>query len=342
MKSTELRQSNGLRCTILDYGAIIQHLILPGGNDPADSGVDIVLGFDSNEDYAVKSHPYFGCVVGRFANRIKNAQFTVDSQTYNVSANRPPHCLHGGFKGWDKCYWNVEEVSETSVKLSYFSPDGDEGFPGNVRASVVYTLEPKGLRIDYEATTDKITPINMTNHSYFNLHGACRSVTDHNLTLNCKQYLVCDETVVPTGEIRDVAGSEYDFTQGGKIGKANGFFHGDNGYDNCFVINRKGGEITSDGLCFTAKASSELTEIKMEIWTTQPGAQFYSANFFDDSIKAKSSHLAKSTKDTYGKQFAFALETQHFPDSPNHPEFPNVFIRPGEVYRHSTLLKFDW
>jgi len=198
----------------------MQSLLVP----TAQGEIDILLGFDSPDDYVSKSHPYFGCVVGRFANRIKNGSFSIDSVSYNVSQNRPPHNLHGGFKGWDKYFWNVEQVDNTSVKLSHFSADGDEGFPGNVHASVVYTLEPQGLRIDYRATTDKITPINMTNHSYFNLHGACRSIVDHNLTLNAKQYLVCDETVVPTGEIRNVTGTEYDFTQTAKIDHAVGFF----------------------------------------------------------------------------------------------------------------------
>jgi len=226
------------------------------------------------------------------------------------------------------------------VRLSYLSKDGEEGFPGNVTASVTYSLvSPHELRIDYHASTDKPTPINMTNHSYFNLHGQNRSVVDHILTLNADSYLVCDDTVVPTGEIKSVTGSPYDFTQPVPIGKEPEWFQGVRGYDNCFVLRD-----TQEprGLRLAAKVSSPATNITLEVSTTQPGVQFYSANFFNASIKAKASQLPGSSSEVYEKQFGFALETQHFPDAPNQPSFPSTIVRPGKDYEHTTTLKFSW
>lgn len=247
-----------------------------------------------------------------------------------------------GNLGWDKQVWEVEKLEEgpePSVTLSYLSKDGEEGFPGNVNARVTYTLQGNGeLRISYHATTDKPTPINMTNHSYFNLHGQNRSVTDHVLTLNAESFLVCDENVLPTGEIQNVAGSPFDFTQPAPIGKEPGWFEGVRGYDNCFVLRAaKEGELR-----LAARVQSPDTNIALEVHTTQPGVQFYSSNFFDGTIKVKASHLAGSTSEFYQKQFGLALETQHFPDSPNQPSFPSIIVRPGEAYNHTTLLKISW
>ena len=246
--------------------------------------------------------------------------------------------------GWDKKVWKVEAAGQSPdpfVKLAYVSKDGEEGYPGTVHASVTYTLTGSGeLRIAYEAITDQPTHINMTNHSYFNLHGENRPVTDHVLTLHSDRYLVTDETVAPTGEIRAVSGTPYDFTQAAAIGKEPGWFEGARGYDNCFVLhpNSSGGAPR-----VAAKATSPLSNISLEVLTTQPGIQFYSSNFFAGTIKAKSSQLQSgSTSEFYNKQYGFALETQHFPDSPNQPTFPSTILRPGETYKEATVLRLSW
>jgi aldose 1-epimerase len=297
---------------------------------------DIALGFDKLDGY-LENNPHFGSLIGRYANRIAGAKFTLDGKQYSLAANDGPNTLHGGIKGFDKVMWKAEPFENSSgagLILTYTSKDGEEGFPGNLKAKVTYTLtDHDELSIDYEATTDKATPVSLTQHSYFNLKGEGEGdILGHELTLNADRMIPVDKNLIPTGELRAVKGTPFDFTTATKIGAR---IHDQNeqltlgrGYDHCFVINR-----TDHGSVLAARVHDQQSGRVLEIYTTEPGIQFYTGNFLD-GIVGKRRH-------SYQQRFGFALETQHFPDSPNQPKFPSTILRPGQIYRTRTVYKFS-
>jgi aldose 1-epimerase len=328
-----LTNANGLKAAIMTYGAIVVSLEVPDRNGKLD---DIVLGFDSLEEY-LKGHPYFGAIVGRYGNRIGKAKFTLNGVEYQLAANNNGNHLHGGIKGFDKVVWKAEPVKKDNavgVKLSYLSKDGEEGYPGNLAVTVIYTLTNSDeLKIEYKATTDKPTPINVTHHSYFNLAGqGSGDILSHELMLNADRFTPVDEGLIPTGELRPVNGTPFDFTWpttiGSRINLANEQLKFGLGYDHNFVLNSGGGK-----LALAAKLYEPTTGRVMEVHTTEPGIQFYSGNFLDGT------NIGKGGK-VYKHRNGFCLETQHFPDSPNKPEFPPVTLNPGETYTHVTVHKF--
>jgi aldose 1-epimerase len=323
-----LTNTNGIRARITSYGAILVSLEVPDRNGNLG---DITLGFDKLDGY-FGEHPYFGAIVGRYANRIGKAEFKLDGKVYKLAANNGENHLHGGIKGFDKKVWRLEDIGVTSegamVKLSYISEDGEEGYPGNLACSVTYTLTGDDkLKISYEAETDKKTVINLTNHSYYNLAGQGNGdILGHVLTINADKYTVVDEGLIPTGENRNVKDTPMDFTTPMTIGSRIGQVEG--GYDHNYVLRSGGGK---PALAVTV---SEPTSGRvMEIHTDQPGVQFYTGNFLDGSITGKAGKV-------YKKHYGFCLETQHFPDSPNKPDFPSVILQPGQKYTTQTVHVF--
>lgn len=320
-----LSNGQGMTAKITNYGGILTELLVPDRNGMPG---DIVLGFDSLEPY-LEDHPYFGAIVGRYANRIAKGQFTLDGTVYSLARNNHGNHLHGGLKGFDKVLWSAEPIKDTSfvaVKLTYVSKDGEEGYPGTLSVSVEYRLTTANeFQISYLAATDKPTVVNLSHHSYFNLAGH-GTILDHELTINADRYTVVDENLIPTGEMRPVVGTPMDFMKPHRIGKRIAQVRG--GYDHNYVLNRK-----SDGLQWAARVYDPLSGRVMEVWTTEPGLQFYSGNFLDGTITGKGGWI-------YKKHSGLCLETQHFPDSPNQPEFPSVVLRPGETYRHKTMYRF--
>jgi aldose 1-epimerase len=327
-----LTNSHGMEVRAMNYGGIIVSIRVPDRNGRF---ADVVLGHETLDGYR-PNPPFFGAIVGRYANRIANGTFKLDGETYTLPKNDGPNTLHGGDKGFDKAVWDAEPLKgRTGVAFSYLSKNGDEGFPGNLRAKVTYTLtNANALEIDYEATTDKATPINLSNHSYFNLKGEGNGdILDHEIMINADRFTPVDKNLIPTGELRPVKGTALDFTKPTKIGAR----IDDNyeqlvlahGYDHNFVINRNGG-----GLVLAARVYEPTTGRTLEVSTTQPGVQFYTGNFLDGTITGKQGHV-------YKKHYGFCLETQHFPDSPNHPSFPNTILRPGETFRQKTVFKFS-
>jgi aldose 1-epimerase len=323
--------TNGkITAKVMTYGAILTELITP---DRDGKPGDVVLGFDSLEGY-LAGHPYFGATVGRVANRIGGAKFSIDGKEYKLAANNGPNTLHGGIKAFDKVVWKAEDVSGPAgpaVKFTYKSPDGEEGFPGNLDVAVTYTVtDQNGLRIDYKATTDKATPVVLTNHSYFNLAGpASGMILDHELTLNAANYTPGDATMIPTGEIAPVKGTPLDFTRPTAIGDRISQIKADPvGYDHNFVIDSDAKFPKPIATVYDPKSGRT-----MEVMTTEPGVQFYTGNFLDGSVKGKGGVA-------YKKHQAFCLETQHFPDSVNHPNFPSTILKPGQSYTSSTIYKF--
>jgi aldose 1-epimerase len=317
--------TNGkITAKVMTYGAILTELITPDRNGKPG---DVVLGFDSLEGY-LTPHPFFGATVGRVANRIGGAKFSLDGKDYKLAANNGPNTLHGGLKGFDKVLWKAEDVSSPAgpaVKFTYTSPDGEEGFPGTLSVAVTYTVTDQSeLKIDYKATTDKSTPVVLTNHSYFNLAGpASGTILDHELKLNAANYTPGDETMIPTGEIAPVKGTPLDFTTSTPI-KADPV-----GYDHNFVIDADAKLPKPVAVVYEPKSGRV-----MEVMTTEPGIQFYTGNFLDGTVKGKGGVV-------YHKNQAFCLETQHFPDSVNHPSFPSTILRPGQTYTQTTIYKFS-
>lgn len=312
-----------IELTFLNYGGIIQSISVPDKNGKMD---DVVLGFDDPEDYK-QTHPYFGAIVGRYANRIAGAKFNLGGKLYHLSKNNGDNSLHGGLIGLDRVYWNVEQNADgNSFTLYHESPDGHEGYPGKLRIEVTYTItNGRELIIDYRATTDKPTHINLTNHSYFNLGGInSESILDHELWINADHFTAVNDDLIPTGEIFTVKGTK-DFREHKKIGAD--IFSIPGGYDHNYILN--------EAPIFDPKARlfHPATKRTMEVLTTEPGLQFYSGNFLDGSLKGKNGVF-------YQKHQGLCLETQHFPDSPNHPNFPSTLLKPDEVFTSKTIYKF--
>jgi aldose 1-epimerase len=323
-----LSNGRGMVAKVMTYGAILTELHVP---DARGQVTNVTLGFDNLPRY-LQGHPLFGAVVGRVANRISNARFTLDGVEYKLAANNGPNHIHGGLKGFDKRVWKAEPVATprgAGVKLSYLSADGEEGYPGNLSVTIVYTLtEDNELRLDYEATTDKPTIVNLTNHGYFNLAGG-GDVLDHELTLEADRYTPSDDRLIPTGEIAPVQGTPLDFTRPARIGaRIEQLKPKPGGYDHNFVLN---------GAPQTLRRAARLREPRggrvLEVLTTEPGVQLFTANFFDGRVTGTGGVV-------YPRHAGVCFETQHFPDSVNKPQFPSVVLRPGQTFRSSTVFKF--
>lgn len=327
-----LTNGRGIKAKIMSYGGLVTELHVPGRDGRF---ADVVLGFGNLADY-LKGHPHFGCITGRFANRIARGRFQLLGKEYWLAVNNGPNHLHGGGRGLDKRVWKSatrESPDGSSVVFSYESPSGEEGYPGDLRVEVTYTLtEADELRIDYEATSDQATPLNLTNHSYFNLAGAgAGDVLEHELRLSADFYTPVDETSIPTGEIRSVEGSHMDFRAPKLIGRDFGMIQGTpGGYDHNFVVRKSWpGELAVAAECYDAKSGRVMT-----VSTTEPGVQLYTANYLDGRFVGKGGKA-------YQKHFGFCLECQHFPDSVNQPHFPPVILYPGEKYTQRTVHRFS-
>lgn len=320
-----IKNSNGLRARVMTWGAGLVEMRVP---DRDGKVADVTLGFDSLDGY-LKRHPYFGTTTGRYANRIAKGEFTLDGKTYTLAKNNGANHLHGGLKGFDMRNWKAESTAN-GVRFTYTSADGEEGYPGTLKAAITYTLTDKNeLRLDYEATTDKPTVVNLTNHAYWNLAGAgAGDILGHELTLVPTRFTPVDETSIPTGKIEPVAGGPMDFTKPKTIGRD--FEKVPGGYDHNYVIDTK----KSESLTLAAEARDAASGRTMKVFTTEPGIQFYTGNFLDGSVIGKGGVA-------YKKNFGFCLETQHFPDSPNRPDFPTTVLRPGETFRSTTVYEFS-
>jgi aldose 1-epimerase len=332
-----LTNSDRMKVTITNYGGIIQSIWIPDRRGHRDN---VALGFDNLRDY-VTSSPYFGCITGRYANRIAEGRFTLDGVEYQLATNDGPNHLHGGDVGFDKRVWDatpIEDDDSVSLELTYTSPDGEENYPGTLDTTVTYTLtNDNEIEIDYHATTDAATVVNLTNHTYFNLAGeGSGTIEDHELMLNADHYTPVDETLIPTGEIAPVEDTPFDFTRSTAIGERIRSGHEQivigRGYDHNFVLDR--GDPEDDSMILAAEVTDPRSGRTLEIHTTEPGIQFYSGNFLDGTLVGTSGNV-------YRQGDAFALETQHYPDSPNQPNFPSTVLRPGEVYETSTVFAFS-
>jgi aldose 1-epimerase len=330
-----LTNKNGLELKAMTYGATVVSLRVP---DRTGTLGDIVLGYPSLAGYLAKS-PYFGATVGRYANRIGKAKFVLDGKTYQLATNDGPNHLHGGVKGFDKVVWSADTSrtdSSTSLAFAYTSPAGEEGYPGTLQVQVTYTLTDRNeLHIDYVATTDAPTIVNLTHHSYFNLAGAgTRDILAHELMIPADRYTPIDSTLIPTGELAAVAGTPFDFRTptaiGARIEQDNVQLKRGRGYDHNWVLNRPAG---SGEPTLAARVSEPTSGRTLEVLSTQPGIQFYSGNFLDGTITGKDGRV-------YQHRYGLCLEPQHFPDSPNKPNFPSTVLRPGQTYRSATVLRF--
>lgn len=322
-----LTNRHGITVKITNYGGIITEILMPGKDQKTGN---IVLGYDNLQAYVANS-PYFGAIVGRYANRIAKGEFTLDGVTYKLARNNGNNALHGGIKGFDKVVWDAAEYSDTAISrltLKYLSPDREEGYPGNLTVVVTYTLNNHDeLLMCVEAVSDKATPVNICNHSYFNLNGADSDILGHILMIPADEYTEVNDQLIPTGKLPEVKGSPMDFNTPTPIGKRIDMVKG--GYDHNYVLRKKPGEM-SVAAVFSDPGSGR----KVTIETTQPGIQFYSGNFLDGSCKGKGGKV-------YNKHYGFCLETQHFPDSPNQPGFPNTILKPGIPYIEKTTFRFS-
>lgn len=319
-----LENANGLKVGIINYGAAIVSIATP---DVQGRMADVVLGFEKTSGYQSTENPYFGACCGRFANRLAKGRFFLDGEAYSVAVNNGPNSLHGGLFGFDKKIWDAEIIGDHGVSMTLVSPDGEEGYPGTLKVTLVYTLtDDNDLRLEYTATTDKKTVLNLTNHSYFNLAGG-GSVLDHVIRIHADRWTVVDEHATPTGELRAVAGTEMDLREPTPIGKNIDEVQG-LGYDHNYCIN----QATPGELTLAASVVEPRSGRSLECWTTEPGVQFYTGNFMDQ-IEGKGGRV-------YSRQEGFCLETQHYPDSPNHPAFPAAELSPGETYTQTTIYRF--
>jgi aldose 1-epimerase len=328
-----LTNAGGMEVRTIPYGAIIVSIKVPDRNGRLE---DVVLGFDTLDGYA-NHRTFFGAVVGRYGNRIANGRFTLDGKTYELATNNGPNHLHGGLKGFDKLLWNAQSFDRdgnTGVVYRLTSRAGDEGYPGTLDVRVTYTLTPANeLMVEYDATTDQATPINLTQHSFFNLTGEGRNdILDHRLTINADRFTPVDKTLIPTGELAPVAGTPFDFRQptpiGARISADHEQLHNGTGYDHNWVLNR-----TRAGLVPAAHLEDPATGRTLAVSTTEPGMQFYSGNFLDGTVSGKSGHV-------YKQRYGLCLETQHFPDSPNRANFPSPILRAGDRYQSKTVFAF--
>jgi len=328
-----LTNDKGMTAKVITYGATLTQLLVP---DKSGEAADVVLGFDDLKGY-LANNTFFGSTVGRYAYRIARGRFTLDGKTYRLATNNKPNHLHGGDKGFDKVVWSAKPVTTprgVGVRFSYKSRDGEEGYPGNLSASVTYLLarDRNELWLHYTATTDKATPVNLSNHTYFNLAGqGSGDILGQEMMIAADRYTPTDETLIPTGELKPVKGTPYDFTRPHTIGSRIKELKGEGkpgGYDINYVLNSGGGK-----LALGARARDPKSGRVMEMWTTEPGVQFYTGNFLDGSVKGKGGVA-------YGRHAGFCLEAQHFPDSPNKKEFPSTILRPGKVYTQTTVYKF--
>ncbi|HUT21385.1 MAG TPA: aldose epimerase family protein [Anaerolineae bacterium] len=329
-----LATDKGMQVQITNYGGIIVSLTVPGRDG---TPADVVLGFDTLDEY-VDHNPFFGCLVGRYGNRIAQGRFTLDGVEYELAQNDGRNHLHGGRVGFDKRVWDGEPVEGegyAGLKLTYTSPDGEEGYPGTLTTTVLYTVTGNnGLGIEYTAATDKATVVNLTNHSYFHLAGAgSGDILGHELLINASRFTPALESLIPTGELQDVAGTPFDFRQltpiGARINAENEQLRRGGGYDHNWVVNGEPG-ITR----LAARVYEPLTGRMLEVHTTEPGIQFYAGNMMPPKIEGKDGRV-------YVRRGGFCLETQHYPDSPNHPEFPSTVLRPGDVYHTKTTFTFS-
>ena len=329
-----LKNKKGMEISVINYGGIITSW---KAKDRDGIYQDIVLGFDNIYDYETKN-PYFGALIGRYGNRIAKGKFSIDDKNYNLATNNDVNHLHGGFKGFDKVLWDVDEILgdlSASLVLKYMSSDMEEGYPGNLNVKVIYTLNNNDeLSVIYEADTDKTTIVNLTQHSYFNLSGDFnQDISNHDLKINADSFLPVDSTLIPTGEIRDVIETPFDFLQPKKVGRDieinNEQINFGNGYDHCWVLNNYG-----DGVRFVASAYDDSSGRLLEVYSDQPGIQFYSGNFLDGSLKSK-------YEGNYDFRSGFCLETQNFPNSPNENSFPSPLLKPGKKYLSETIFRFS-
>jgi aldose 1-epimerase len=328
-----LTNSKGMQADIMTYGGILVSLKTP---DRGGKVADMVLGFDSLDGYVTDPPPpYFGALIGRYGNRIGGGRFSLNGTEYKLAQNNGPNHLHGGLRGFDKVVWKARTPDAQSLELTYLSKDGEEGYPGNLTVTVTYTLtENNELKLDYRATTDKDTVLNLTNHSYFNLAGQGEGdVLGHQIMINADRFTPVDSGLIPTGELRSVEGTPFDFRQarviGERIDAADEQIKFGKGYDQNFVLNRAG-----SGLEVAARVTEPKSGRVMEVLTTEPGVQFYTGNNLDGSIHGKGGKV-------YGRRYGLCLETQHFPDSPNKPNFPSVVLKPGAQYLTTTVYKFS-
>ena len=336
IKLYTFKNKSGMQVKITNYGAIVTAILVPDRDGKLG---DITLGYNRVEDYInAVDKPYFGAIVGRYGNRIANGEFTIDGETYSLATNNGPNHLHGGVIGFDKVVWDAELVGGegwSGLELSYLAKDKEEGYPGNLSIKVIYKLtDANELVVDYLATTDKATPVNLTQHSYFNLKGEGKGdILDHELMINAAKYTPIDSTSIPSGELKAVTGTPFDFTVAKSIGrdieKKDEQLEFGLGFDHNFVLNREG-----DGLSLAATVHEPTTGRVMEITTTEPGIQFYCGNFLDGRLKGKSGK-------PYVHRGGFCLETQHYPDSPNQKNFPTTILKPGDEYRTTTVFTFS-
>jgi aldose 1-epimerase len=331
-----LNNKNGVEAVVITFGAALVSLRTPDRNGKTE---DIVLGYDSLDGYE-QDKSYFGATIGRYGNRIAGGQFTLDGIVFHLPKNDGPNCLHGGTTGFNKRLWTGVDRSRADVQvleLTYASQDGEEGFPGTLKVQVTYTLpaESNELRIEYSATTDKDTVLNLTNHSYFNLSGkTSQEILGHQLLLHARQFTPVDSTLIPIGELRTVEGTPFDFGKstliGARINQDNEQLKYGRGYDHNWVLEKS----ENGGLQLAAEVFEPTSGRVLEVLTTEPGIQFYSGNFLDGTVRGKGGQL-------YARRTGFCLETQHFPDSPNHPTFPSTVLKPGQTFRSETVLRFS-
>jgi len=326
-----LRNPGGIEASICDYGGIVVSLKTPDRDGHLD---DVVLGFNDLDGY-LALNPFFGALVGRCCNRIAKAAFTLEGATYTLAANNGPNALHGGRRGFDKVIWQAAPANAASapaLELDYLSKDGEEGYPGNLVVKAVYRLtDDNGLRLDLTATTDKTTIVNLTQHTYFNLAGKGH-ILGHQVQIDADRFTPVDSTLIPTGELRPVTGTPFDFRGstaiGARIEQDDEQLRRGRGYDHNFVLNHPIGRLD-----VIARVSEPVSGRTLEVLTTEPGVQFYTGNFLDGTIKGKGGQV-------YYRRSGFCLEAQHFPDSPNHPEFPSITLKPGEIYRNTIIFRF--
>lgn len=328
-----LRNSKGVEAKITNYGGILVSLIVPDRNGKFD---DVVLGFNDLDSYLTKNDPYMGALIGRYGNRIAKGRFTLDGVEYKLAVNNGENHLHGGLKGFDKVVWTGREMKTPAgpaVVLTYLSKDGEEGYPGNLNVRVVYTLTNNNeVKIDYSATSDKDTVTNLTEHSYFNLAGEGNGdILNHLVTINANRYVPTDAGSIPTGKLESVAGTPFDFLKataiGARINQDNEQLKFGNGYDHTWVINGR-------GMRLAATAYEATSGRVMQVWTTEPGMQFYTGNFLNGTLTGKSGKV-------YARRTGFCFETQHYPDSPNQPSFPTTTLKKGATYKSTTIYRFS-